>query len=416
MGALQYVHVPRYSALLLRKEFARLNLSGGLIPRSHEWFAPYPDEVRWNGEAKRWTFLKTGATISFGHLETPEVMYRYGSSEFQYIGWDEVTDLTEDPYLFLFSRLRKTRDMAVPLRMRAASNPGNVGHFWVKNRFITDEAMAALRDGHGGIFYKGDRAFVPGRLADNPFIDREQYILSLSELSPIMRARLLNGDWGVVEGSLVDGGWFRYWRPSGDYYFVADPTTGKCLMTIDPRECTRFVTIDTAGSSKDVGREKRGKAKSFSVASVWDFHRRDGWLVLRDRWRERCDINQLCAAVDRIDQEHHPEWFGVEDATLGPSLVHLMGRLPFQLLSHEGKDKLTRFSTAMNLLEQGKVFFPQLAPWLPVWESELLAWTGHEDDPFDQGDTLGYAAKYARRSMIGTAVVPSRGAFVMGRG
>ena len=39
MAALQYVDKPGYSALILRKDLPRLALSGGLVPRSHEWLA-----------------------------------------------------------------------------------------------------------------------------------------------------------------------------------------------------------------------------------------------------------------------------------------------------------------------------------------------------------------------------------------
>ncbi len=145
MAALQYVHVPNFAALILRKDTQRLRLSGGLIPRSHEWLAG--SGATWNDNVRRWTFSTAGAdaTISFGYLKDSRDKYRYGSSEYQYIGFDELTEFPEEDYLFLFSRLRKTTDIDVPLRMRSASNPGNLGHHWVKNRFIPDEAIRLTR-------------------------------------------------------------------------------------------------------------------------------------------------------------------------------------------------------------------------------------------------------------------------------
>jgi hypothetical protein len=67
MAALQYVHVPGYAALILRKDTQRLRLAGGLIPRSFEWFANQPG-VRWKSLDRRWTFATAGApaSISFG--------------------------------------------------------------------------------------------------------------------------------------------------------------------------------------------------------------------------------------------------------------------------------------------------------------------------------------------------------------
>src|SRR4029079_8917579 len=78
------------------------------------------------------------ATIMFGYLNRPLDKFRYASSEFQYIAFDELTDFTEEDYLFLFSRLRRNTSFPVPLRMRSASNPGGPGHAWVKERFIPE--------------------------------------------------------------------------------------------------------------------------------------------------------------------------------------------------------------------------------------------------------------------------------------
>ena len=65
----------------------------------------------------------------------------------------------------------------IPLRMRSASNPGNIGHEWVKHRFVVRLGAPV-----------GDRLFVPARLDDNPFINREEYIKSLLKLDPVTRA------------------------------------------------------------------------------------------------------------------------------------------------------------------------------------------------------------------------------------
>lgn len=141
MGALQFVHIPKYAALILRKDSQRLKLSGGLIPRSHAWLNNKAD---WNGTDKRWTFSNS-ASIQFGYLDNAQDKYRYGSSEFQYIAFDELTEFPEEDYLFMFSRLRRTMDIDVPLRIRGATNPGGQHPEWVKNRFIPKQAEADLR-------------------------------------------------------------------------------------------------------------------------------------------------------------------------------------------------------------------------------------------------------------------------------
>ena len=142
MGALEYVEVPGYAALILRKDIARMELAGGLIPRMHEWQRQADTNARWIASRRQWIFPIEGrsdkfpATITFGYLSNPRDKYRYASSEFQYIAFDELTDFQEEDYLFLFSRLRRREGVKAKLRMRSASNPGGPGHAWVKRRFI----------------------------------------------------------------------------------------------------------------------------------------------------------------------------------------------------------------------------------------------------------------------------------------
>src|SRR5258708_27833925 len=62
MAALQYVEVPRYAALLLRRTYADLALPGALMDRAAEWLRP--TAARWREPDKTWVF-PSGATLSF---------------------------------------------------------------------------------------------------------------------------------------------------------------------------------------------------------------------------------------------------------------------------------------------------------------------------------------------------------------
>ena len=66
MAALQYVDIPGYSALLLRRTYAALSKAGGLIDISKQWLSG--TDATWNAQLRRWTF-PTGAIVEFGHLE-----------------------------------------------------------------------------------------------------------------------------------------------------------------------------------------------------------------------------------------------------------------------------------------------------------------------------------------------------------
>ena len=135
-GALQYVDIPGYGALIIRKTYSQLTQSSGLIPRAQEWLAG--TDARWNGDRRTWTF-PSGATLAFGYLETSNDKYRYQGGEYQYIAFDELTAFEELDYRFLFGWNRKPKAgllAKVPLRVRSASNPGGIGHDWVKRYFV----------------------------------------------------------------------------------------------------------------------------------------------------------------------------------------------------------------------------------------------------------------------------------------
>jgi predicted phage terminase large subunit-like protein len=190
MAALQFVDVPGYSAILFRRTYADLALPGAIMDRFQNWISQ-ADDVRWN--ANNYTAMfPSGARISFGYLNNSQDYLRYKGAEFQFIGMDEVTEIRENDYRYLFSRLRRPASgplAKVPLRMRAASNPAPN---WVRQRFIVE--------GHST-----GRIFVPSKLTDNPGIDAESYRQSLQALDPVERRRLEEGDWwSTTLGSLFE--------------------------------------------------------------------------------------------------------------------------------------------------------------------------------------------------------------------
>src|SRR5580658_1716641 len=86
MAALQYVDVPGYSALILRRTFPQLNQKGSIMDRARQWLSN--TEANWSSVDRRFTF-PSGASISFGHCETDPDVYAYDSSEYQLIAFDE---------------------------------------------------------------------------------------------------------------------------------------------------------------------------------------------------------------------------------------------------------------------------------------------------------------------------------------
>lgn len=255
MAALQYIDVPGYSALILRRTWPDLNAPQAILDRFKEWMAPFvgngEGDVKMRDQGRLWIF-PSGAKISFGYLQREDQKYKFAGGEYQFIAWDELTHFEENSYSFLFSRLRKpslpclscqkpleqrrstigkiyyqhvkgqngcayplpdpqklnmyepapdgTTVFDVPLRMFSASNPGGLGHSWVKRRLV-----------EGNV--KEDQeppVFIPASLQDNPYLNAEEYVNSLQNLSTVEKARMLAGDWDVMpDGGMFDRGNFN---------------------------------------------------------------------------------------------------------------------------------------------------------------------------------------------------------------
>lgn len=187
MAALQFVEVPGYNAIIFRKTFQDLALPDAIMSRSLMWLKG--TDAKWNGDNHRWVF-PSGATLTFAYLDTENDKYNYQSAQFQFVAFDELTQFTESVYTYLFSRLRRPEGSVLPLRMRSATNPGGVGHAWVRARFVdTGEIIKAT-------------------LHDNPYIDQVAYEESLSKLDAVTRAWLKDGNWNVAVGILFRREWF----------------------------------------------------------------------------------------------------------------------------------------------------------------------------------------------------------------
>lgn len=204
MAALMYVDNPKYKALILRRTFSDLSAPGALIDIAHEWLGP--TDARWNEAKHQWTF-PSGAVLKFGHMAAEADKTQYQGSAYQFVGFDELTHFHEGMYTYLFSRMRKNQDNDIPIRMRAAGNPGGIGHEWVKRRFIDPPDSDVMTEME--IERKKGRIFIPSGLQDNPYLDKEDYIDSLMELDSVTRAQLMNGDWEIQgDGNMFKKEWF----------------------------------------------------------------------------------------------------------------------------------------------------------------------------------------------------------------
>ena len=212
MEALRQVHIPHYRGLILRKTYPQLS---ELIDRSRELYGPAFPGARYNGTEHCWTF-QSGAKLYFGSMQHTKDRINYQGKRYDYIGFDELTHFTWEEYSYLFSRNRPSGPGTI-VYMRASTNPGGVGHGWVKERFITPAPpMTPIVErtevkGPGGkkIVMERSRVFVPSTVFDNQALLRNnpEYLASLSMMPQAERQALLYGDWNSFTGQV-----FTEWK------------------------------------------------------------------------------------------------------------------------------------------------------------------------------------------------------------
>ena len=215
--ALRY---PASKQLILRRTYAELDKS--LIRTAREI---YPSSIfTFNAGAHVGKFYN-GSIIDFGYCAQESDVYQYQSAEYDVIRFDELTHFTEMQYIYLLSRVRGTN--GYPKQIKSSTNPGGVGHSWVKERFVdAKEAGCGFIGGDGMT-----RIFIPSLLSDNSFLSKGDpgYTARLLALPERERRALLYGDWDIFDGQYFD-------EFSRDLH-VIDPFE-------IPREWRRYRTLD----------------------------------------------------------------------------------------------------------------------------------------------------------------------------
>jgi hypothetical protein len=153
-----------------------------------------------------------GSKIYLCHCQHDKDRFKYQGAEIHVLMIDELTHFTDVIYRFLRNRVR-----AVGLNLKAAykgqfpriicgSNPGNIGHQWVKAAFVDNAEDLAVREmsaSEGGMF----RQFIRAKLEDNPSMteDDPTYELRLEGIGTDAQVNAMRwGDWNVIEGAFFD--------------------------------------------------------------------------------------------------------------------------------------------------------------------------------------------------------------------
>ena len=195
---LQALRYPGVDTLLLRRTFPELEQS--LISQfrrdvPHGLYANYND-------TKHCATFHNGSTLRFGYCLSENDVYQYQGAEYLFIGVDELTLFTLKQWQFLTSRNRCPVPGTFP-NMAGASNPGNIGHAWVKAMWLERKSAPGMERPEE--YDPSDFAFIRATLKDNPiYANDPNYLKTLDALPRLLRQAFLVGDWNLFAGQYFD--------------------------------------------------------------------------------------------------------------------------------------------------------------------------------------------------------------------
>src|SRR5712692_5745188 len=205
---LQAAAVDGCDTLLLRRTYPELESSllayfRRDVPR--EFYKSY-------NESKHLVTWHNGSTTRFGYCRNENDVYQYQGAEFLFIGIDELTHFTLKQWQFLTSRNRcpakvysdgKNAGKRIVPCMAGATNPGNVGHAWVKALWVDRVPPPGFE--RTDLYDPGDYDFIRARIDDNPiYANDAEYRRTLESLPEHLRRAFLDGDWNVFAGQYFD--------------------------------------------------------------------------------------------------------------------------------------------------------------------------------------------------------------------
>ena len=178
---------------------------------------------------------------------------------------------------------------------------------------------------------------------------------------------LYQGNPTVAEGQIIKREWWKY-------------------FSTPPQFIRKIHSWDTAFKDKT--------QNDYSVCTTWG-ESQNGYYLL-NVWRDKVEFPELKRVATALYERDIPDVVIVEDKASGQSLIQELQRntripvLPVKV----DVNKVARANSATPLVEAGRVFLPENAPWLFDYIEELSAFPNAEHD--DQVDSTTQALAYMR--------------------
>lgn len=197
---------PKFKQVLMRRTTKQLKKE--VVPRSQDIYPKFG--AVFNESDMVWTFPRpdqfgsgmkpSGARVFLSHCEHEKNVHDFDSMEINLFSPDEIQSLTEYIYRYIgFTRVRSS-DPDLPAIIRGSGMPGDIGHSFVKRRFVDP-----CKEGNKIIVSKSGlkRIYIHATLADNDSID-PTYKSSLADLPEAEKQAKLYGSWDAYLGQVFE--------------------------------------------------------------------------------------------------------------------------------------------------------------------------------------------------------------------
>lgn len=257
------IDYPEYRAIIIRRTFDDIYMN----------FKPEAEKIYsklgavWREKQKAFIF-PSGAKIHLAYCDNLADVQKYIGGNFHYLGVEELNQFPESWIRDLGGSIRTVNPELKPYK-RYTTNPGGVGHVWIRKRFIDrcppipgntihdDTYQVEYTELHPNKPFTDEDGntlqFIPALVFDNKHLTNfdTKYVRYLKSLDEVRKAMWLRGDWDVMGGiffnefskfhHVYDAREFRLEKDQGRIYRCID------YGTTNPFVCL-FLYVDKGGS------------------------------------------------------------------------------------------------------------------------------------------------------------------------
>lgn len=178
-------------------------LMKSVLPEMMKWYPESSFSINVNSGMLT---LPNGSIIYLATCQHEKDKYQWQGVQIDWLYFEELTHFTKSIYDYLKTRVRTSKEKGIQPCIRCTSNPGGLGHSWVKQYFVDAGPFGSLVPVKTWVesrkrFEITYKQYIPALVTENPYIN-DSYILELERKPEALRRALLYGEWDAFEGQV----------------------------------------------------------------------------------------------------------------------------------------------------------------------------------------------------------------------